>query len=72
MESRNTVSWWVKARIHRLVEEKIGSATQVEQDDFKTIVKHFVREIETVHKDLDEQIKDKRANAVKMFEVTRL
>lgn len=38
MELRNTVTRWVKARIDELVEEEMGSGTQVEQDDFKVAV----------------------------------
>ena len=72
MEPRNTVTRWVKARIDELVEEEMGSGTQVEQDDFKAAVEQFAGRMETVQKDLDEQVKDKKANAAEMFEAARL
>lgn len=72
MEPRNTVTRWVKARIDELVEEEMGSGTQLEQDDFKAAVEQFARRMETVQKDLDEQVKAKRANAAEKFETARL
>lgn len=63
---------WVKARIDKLVEEEMGSGTQVEQDNFKAAVEQFARRMENVQKDLDEQVKDKRGNAAEMFEAARL
>ena len=38
LEPRLTVMCWVKTRINELVEEEMGSGTQVEQDDFKAAV----------------------------------
>lgn len=72
MEPRNTMTRWVKACIDELVEEEMSSGTQVEQDDFKVAMEQFAWQMETVQKDLDEQVKDKRANTVKMFEAARL
>lgn len=54
IEPRNTVTRSVKACIDELVEEQIGSGTQVEQDDFKAAVEQFAWQIKTVQKDLDE------------------
>lgn len=62
----------MKAYIDMLVEEKIGSSTQVKQDKLKVVIEQFARQIETVQKDLDEQVKDKKANTVEIFKATRL
>lgn len=50
----------------------MDSGTQVKQDDFKAAVKQFTIQMKTVQKNLDDQVKDKRANAAEMFEAARL
>lgn len=62
----------MKACIDELIEKKLGSGTQVEQDDFKAVVEQFAQQIKTDQKDLNEQVKNKKANAAEMFKAARL
>lgn len=39
---------WVKVWIDKLVEEEIGFETEVEKNDFKTVVEKFTASMETV------------------------
>lgn len=71
-EPRVTVTRWVKARIDELVEEEMGSGTQVEQDDFKAAVEQFASRMNSVQKNLDSAVKDKQAQAAELFEAAKL
>ena len=62
----------MKARIDKLVEEEMGSGTQVEQDDFKEAVEKFGGQIDVVQKNLDLAVNNKRAQAAKLFEASKL
>lgn len=52
--------------------EEMGSGTQMEQDDFKAIVEKFCEHIEIVKNKLSLAVKDKQAQAAKLFEAARL
>ena len=54
-----TVIRWVKARIDELVEEKMGSGTEVERDDFKTAVEQFAKQMEEVAREIDDTVKSR-------------
>lgn len=43
-----TVARWVKTQINELVEEEMGSGTEVERDDLKTSVEKFAERTEIV------------------------
>lgn len=51
-----TVTQCVKAQIDKLIEKEIGSGTKVKQDDFKTAVEHFAKQIEVVDRKTDNPI----------------
>lgn len=46
----------VKARIDELIKKKIGSDTEVKQDDFKTIVEQFAKQIKVIARKIDNPI----------------
>lgn len=71
-EPRVTITRWVKARIDELVEEEMGSGTQVEQDDFKEAVEKFGERMDAIQKNLDSAVKDKQAQAAELFEAAKL
>lgn len=71
-EPRNTVLRWVKARIDELVEEEMGSGTQVDQDDFKAAVELFKDRLEAVEAEIKQSKKTKEAQAAELFEAARL
>lgn len=52
--------------------EKMGSGTQVDQDDFKTAVKQFAQRIKAVDQELDAQVKSQQAKAAESFESARV
>lgn len=51
-ESRNTVLRWVADCINKLMAKKIGSETQVDQDDFKAVMKQFAGRIKAVEEEI--------------------
>lgn len=71
-EPRNTVLRWVAKRVDELVEEEMGSGTQVDQDDFKVAVEQFNDRLKTVKKELDKQVKTKQAQTAELFEAARV
>lgn len=62
-----TVMRWVKADIDELVEEEMGSNTQVEQDDFKVVIGQFPIQINTVQTEIDYTIKVMQTQAIELF-----
>lgn len=48
LKPRITIMRWVKAHINELVDKKMGSGTQIEQDDFKAVVKQFTIRINMI------------------------
>lgn len=63
---------WVAKRVDELVEEEMGSGTQVDQDDFKVAVEQFNDRVKTVKKELDKQVKTKQAQTAELFEAARV
>lgn len=55
-----------------LVQEEMGSGTQVEQDDFKVAVEQFGARLDAVQKELANAIKSKETQAAELFEVAWL
>lgn len=60
-EPRNTVLRWVKACMEELVQEEMGSGTQVDQDDFKAAVELFKNRLEAVDAEIKQSRKSKEA-----------
>ncbi len=69
---QQTVTRWVKARIDELVEEEMGSGTEVERNDFKTAVETFSARMETVAQDIDDALKTRQQRAAENLEAARL
>ena len=72
MEPRVTVTRWVKARIDELVDEEMGSGTQVEQDDYKAAVERFANRMNIVQKEMNLAVKGKQTQAAELFEAAKL
>lgn len=72
LEPRVIITRWVKARIDELVDEEMGSGTQVEQDNFKAAVEQFAIRMNTVQDKLESAIKDKQTWGVELFEAAKL
>lgn len=72
VEPRNTVLRWVKARIDELVEEEMGSGTQVDQDDFKAAVEVFRNRWEIVENEIKQSKQSNDAQAAELFEAARV
>lgn len=62
-ESRNTILCLFTIYQKRLIQKKISSGTQVDEDKFKTILKKFKKEIE-------KQAKFYKAVIVKHYKIT--
>lgn len=71
-EPQNTIFRWVKALNDELVQEEMGSGTQVEQDDFKAAVKQFGVRLNAVQKELANAVKSKETQAAELFEAAWL
>lgn len=71
-EPRNTVLRWVADRRDELVEEEMGSSTQVDQDDFKAAVEQFADRLKVVDDELANQVKTQKAKAAELFQSARL
>lgn len=71
-EPRNTVLRWVADRGDELVQEEMGSGTQVDQDDFKAAVEQFAGRIKAVQDELDEQVKSSKAKSAELYESARI
>lgn len=52
-----TVTRWVKAIIDELVEEEMGSGTEVERNNFKTAVETFAERMKIVATDISDSVK---------------
>ena len=66
------VTRWVKARIVELVEEEMGSGTEVKRDDFKTAVEQFAKRMVEVAREIDDAVKSRQQRAAENFEAARL
>lgn len=55
-----------------LVQEEMGSGTQVEQDDFKVAVEQFGARLDAVQKELANAVKSKETQAAELFKVAWL
>ena len=69
---QQTVTRWMKARIDELVEEEMGSGTEVERNDFKTTVETFAARMETVAQDIHDALKTRQQRAAENLEAARL
>lgn len=67
-EPRNTVFCRVADWREELVLEKMGFGIQVDQNDFKTVVKQFAGQIKEVNEELEFQVKFSQAKAIELFE----
>lgn len=72
MHPQQTVTQWVKARIDELVEEEMGSGTEVERNDFKAAVEQFAHHMETVAQDIEDSVKTRQQKAAENLETARL
>lgn len=71
-EPRNTVLRWVADRGDELVQEEMGSGTQVDQDDFKAAVEQFAGRVKAIQDELDEQVKTSKAKSAELYESARV
>lgn len=67
-----TVTRWVKSQINKLVEEELGSGTEVEKDDFKTAVEQFATRMKMVAQEINDSVKSRQQRAAKNLEAARL
>ena len=59
VNSAQTVICLVKSQINELVEEELGSGTEVEKDDFKTAVEQFANRMKTVAQEINDLVKSR-------------
>ena len=52
VDPQQTVNNWVKAQIDELVEEEMGSGTEVKRNDFKTAVETFAEQMKIVAEEI--------------------
>lgn len=69
---QQTVSNWVKAQIDELVEEKMGSGTEVERNDFKTAVETFAERMRNVAQEIEDSVQARKAKAAESLAAARL
>ena len=62
----------VKIHIDELVEEEMGSGTQMEQDDLKAAVEQFAIRVNKVQLEIDSAVKDKQTQIAELFGPTKL
>lgn len=67
-----TVTRWVKTQINELVEEEMGSGTEVERDDFKTAVEQFAERMQIVAQEIEDSVKSRQQRAAENLEAARL
>lgn len=72
MHPQQTITRWVKARIDELVEEEMGSGTEVERNDFKAAVEQFAQHMDTVAQDIEDSVKSRQQKAAENLEAARL
>lgn len=72
VDLRQTVSRWKQACLDELVEEEMGSGTEVERDDFKSAVKQFTKRWKTVANKIKNMVKTRKEQAAENLEATRL
>ena len=61
---QQTVNNWVKAQIDELVEEEMGSDTEVERNDFKTAVETFAEQMKIVVEEIENAVQSRKVKAV--------
>lgn len=69
---QQTVSNWLKAQIDELVEEEMGSGTEVERNDFKTAVETFAERIRIVAQEIEDSVQSRKAKAAESLAAARL
>lgn len=69
---RQTVINWVGAQIKELVEEKMGSGTKVEQNDFKVAVEQFTKRYQEVAAKLDNTDQTRQEQAAENLDAAHL
>lgn len=72
IRSQETPCFSGKSILEMSLSEKMGSGTQVDQDDFKTAVEQFAQRIKAVDQELDAQVKSQQAKAAELFESARV
>lgn len=72
VDPRQTVVKWVGARIEELVEEEMGSGTEVEQNDFKAAVEQFTKRYQEVAAELDNADQTRQERAAENLEAAHL
>lgn len=48
VNSVQTITYWVKSQINKLVKEELRLETEVEKDNFKIVVEQFTNQMKTV------------------------
>lgn len=66
------VTRWVKAIINELVEEEMGSGTEVERNDFKTAVETFAERMKNVASNISDSVKTRQEKIAENLEAARL
>lgn len=61
----------MKSQINELVEEELGSGTEVEKDDFKTAVEQFATRMKTVAQEINDSVKSRQQRATENLEAAR-
>ena len=69
---QQTVTNWVKAQIDELVEEEMGSGTEVERNDFKTAVETFAERMKNVAQEIEDAVQSRKAKAAESLAAARL
>lgn len=69
---QQTVTNWVKSQIDELVEEEMGSGTEVERNDFKTAVEQFAERMRTVALEIEVSVRSRKIKAAESLAAARL
>lgn len=69
---QQTVAHWVKAQMDELIEEQMGSGTEVERHDFKTAVEQFADRMNTVAQEINDAFKYRQLKAAENLAAARL
>ena len=72
VNSQKTVTNWVKAQIDELVEEEMGSDTEVERNNFKTVVETFAEQMKNIAQEIEDAVQTRKVKAAKSFAFARL
>lgn len=72
MDPKSTVTRWVSTRLDELIEEEMGSGTEVERNDFKASVETFLGRMKVVKEEVNESVKSARQKSAEIYGAARV